>query len=226
MAMTGKANAGDLRLLIVESDPALRGILTSLLGRTSGLEVVGALGHPTEALEFDVTAVDVALLDCRPSASSPSSTQLAIELKLRRPQLGAVVLVEETFTDPVVEVPPNARRGWAFLEKGDDFDVVRLSRAILAASWGLNVYDPGIARGMSERIGTPLDELTERQRQIIRLAASGMDAAAIAEALDLRQVAVRQELSRIYAVLVPDPKPGTDLRTLAVIRYLRYAQGG
>jgi hypothetical protein len=32
---------------------------------------------------------------------------------------------------------------------------------------------------------------------------------------------VRQELSKAYAVLVPEPTPGTDLRTSAVLAYLR-----
>ena len=53
------------------------------------------------------------------------------------------------------------------------------------------------------------------------VAATGVDASEIAAQLGYAAVTVRQELSRIYKILVPDPKPGTDLRTTAVLNYLR-----
>ena len=53
------------------------------------------------------------------------------------------------------------------------------------------------------------------------LATTGVDATVIAGELELAPVTVRKELSKIYQILVPDPKPGTDLRTSAVLRYLR-----
>jgi hypothetical protein len=53
------------------------------------------------------------------------------------------------------------------------------------------------------------------------LAASGYDAVGIAERLHLAHVSVRRELSLAYRVLVPEPQPGTDLRTGAVLEYLR-----
>ena len=58
-----------------------------------------------------------------------------------------------------------------------------------------------------------LAQLTPRQREVIALAASGYDAVGIAERLHLAHVSVRRELSLAYRVLVPEPKPGTDLRT-------------
>jgi len=64
-------------------------------------------------------------------------------------------------------------------------------------------------------------KLSMRQRNIMYLAATGVDATVIAEDLNLAPVTVRKELSKIYQILVPDPKPGTDLRTTAVLRYLR-----
>ena len=47
------------------------------------------------------------------------------------------------------------------------------------------------------------------------------DANAIAERMRITPSAARQDLSRSYAILVPDPPAGADLRTLAVLRYLR-----
>jgi hypothetical protein len=53
------------------------------------------------------------------------------------------------------------------------------------------------------------------------LASAGYDARAIAERLHLAHVSVRRELSRAYKVLVPDAEPGMDLRTGAVLEYMR-----
>jgi DNA-binding NarL/FixJ family response regulator len=66
-----------------------------------------------------------------------------------------------------------------------------------------------------------LAQLTPRQREVMALAASGYDAVGIAERLHLAHVSVRRELSLAYRVLVPEPQPGTDLRTGAVLEYLR-----
>ena len=66
-----------------------------------------------------------------------------------------------------------------------------------------------------------LAKLSPRQREVIALAAAGYDAVGIADRLHLAHVSVRRELSMAYRVLVPDPQPGTDLRTAAVLEYLR-----
>lgn len=221
MAISRDEVTGDVRLFIAESDPALRGILKSALTGMSGIRVVGESSEAPAVLEFEPNAVDVVLVDLDAASAGLSSSDLAIELKRRRPELGIVMLVEHEFSDPLPLVSHEARLGWAFLAKAGDFDVERLGRAIIACSWGLNIHDPGLAQVAGSDIESALDVLTERQLQIIDLAATGLDAGSIAEQLDLRPVAVRQELSRVYAILVPDPKPGTDLRTLAVLRYLR-----
>ena len=57
------------------------------------------------------------------------------------------------------------------------------------------------------------------------LAATGLDARAIADQVHLTHVSVRRELSRAYKILVPTAGAGTDLRTAAVLEYLR-ASGG
>jgi DNA-binding NarL/FixJ family response regulator len=61
---------------------------------------------------------------------------------------------------------------------------------------------------------------------VIALAATGLDATEIAKHLNLAAVSVRQELSKCYKVLIPNPKPGTDLRTAAVLKYLRDTRTG
>ena len=52
------------RVIYVENDPALRGIMTSMLNSASELDVVMSTGSPNEALTYVPAApADVALLD-------------------------------------------------------------------------------------------------------------------------------------------------------------------
>ena len=63
-------------------------------------------------------------------------------------------------------------------------------------------------------------QLTPRQRSIMSLSAQGKSAQDIAVQLDLSYSYVRKELSRSYAVLLPDSAPSDDLKTAAVLRYM------
>jgi DNA-binding NarL/FixJ family response regulator len=65
-----------------------------------------------------------------------------------------------------------------------------------------------------------MGRLSTRQRQIMSLAATGIDANLIAERIGLAAVTVRKELSECYKILVPDASPGTDLRTAAVVAWI------
>ena len=94
-------------------------------------------------------------------------------------------------------------------------------RIVNISSAGSRIVDPEILAARQQTSGDPVEALSARQREIMSLAAAGRDANAIAAELHLAPGSVRQELSKAYAVLVPEPTPGTDLRTSAVLAYLR-----
>ena len=79
--------------------------------------------------------------------------------------------------------------------------------------------------GEASAAASVLQRFSPRQREIMALAATGLDARAIADQVHLTHVSVRRELSRAYKILVPAAGAGTDLRTAAVLEYLR-ASGG
>ena len=64
-------------------------------------------------------------------------------------------------------------------------------------------------------------ELTSRQRSIISLLAQGISVQEIGSRLDLTYSYVRKELSRAYAVLLPDATENDDLKTRAILKYLQ-----
>ena len=82
-----------LRVLYVEDDPALRGILSAILTSRKDLEVVATAASPTEALaEAERVEFDVALLDLALGDDDMSGIELGMALRERRPEIGVVIL--------------------------------------------------------------------------------------------------------------------------------------
>lgn len=212
------------RVLLVASDPALRGGLRQHLDAQADLMVVTAVATQDEALEQDAAGFDSALIDLDSAGPRSSAMRLGLELKARCATLGIVILTDQPVGDPFPLLPEPARMGWSYLDKAQDFDEHHLAQAIVATSWGLNVRDAGIQERRPDDGAPNLTDLTDRQREVIALASRGLDVASIGARLGMTAATTRQELSRVYAVLVPDPDDGTDLRTLAVLRYLRITE--
>jgi DNA-binding NarL/FixJ family response regulator len=154
--------------------------------------------------------------------------ELGIALRSVIGDVGIVIYSQHAMSDFADSLPEQMRWGWSVLQKRSDIDLDALVRLLRSTALGHSTVDDSIlvARGASEH--SPIELLSARQREIMAIAATGVDATAIADELGLAPITVREHLSRAYQVLVPDPKPGTDLRTTAVLRYLRetrlYAQ--
>jgi len=211
-----------LRVLYVEDDPALRGILTAILGSRRDLEIVVTAGSPAEALvSAESTDFDVALLDLSLGEDNLSGIELGIALREQRPGIGVVILSQYQVPTFLTRFAEDQRHGWSYILKRADLHPNYLSDVLHSTARGLNVVDPLMVKGQVSDQQPAVSQLTARQRDIMALAAEGLDAPTIAKRLDLTHGVVRQELSRAYLVLVPDPPEGADLRTLAVLRYVR-----
>ena len=210
------------RVLYVENDPALRGLVSRMLESSPEIELVGSFPSAETALEVEnIARVDVALLDLALGADSINGIELGISLRQRNSNMGVVILSQHVVPDFVSSLPESQRWGWSFIEKRGDLETDWLIDVLRSTARGLNIVDPSVQRARELATDNVIDQLTARQREILALAATGLDATAIANTLGLAPISVRQELSKAYGVLVPDPKPGTDLRTSAVLRYLR-----
>ena len=218
-------SANVLDVLYVEDDPALRGILRAILEMSPQLRVAAAVGSSVEALAWAAdNVVDVALLDLALGADDVTGVELGHRLREMQPRAGIVILSQHTVPDFVSRLPRDQQRGWSFIEKRADLRAIYLVDVLLATARGLNVIEPGAVEARTDAEVSVIERLTNRQRQVMARAATGVDGPAIAARLDLAAGTVRQELSKAYQVLVPDPEPGTHLRTSAVLVYLREAR--
>ena len=208
----------DTRLLYVENDPVLRSMMTVLLAGLDGIEVVASVSDSTEALASE-ERFDVALLDWALGPNSLNGVQLGHALRERDDNVGIVILSHHYAWD-FHGASGRVSMGWSYVEKRADIDTVYLTKVLKATASGLSVVEPAMDQEQAPASVERLGLLSVRQRQIMSLAATGIDANVIAERIGLAAVTVRKELSECYRILVPDPAPGTDLRTAAVVAWI------
>lgn len=210
----------DTRVIYVENDPALRGIFTRSLRSAEGIELLLESGSSRDALAApEVVQADVALLDLALGADELNGIDLGLGMRQRNSNIGIVVYSQFSMRNLARRVPESQRMGWSFIPKSGDMRIEDMVSILRATAQGMSHDHAGSA---AEDAGDEslLEQLTDRQRAIMALAATGLSAPEIALRLGTSQDAVRKELSRSYRLLVPDASGG-DLRTVAVLAYLQ-----
>jgi len=206
------------RLLYVENDPVLRSMLQQVLSQIPDFTIVGCVGSSQEALEI-AGPIDVALLDWALGSDSLNGVELGRALRERDENVGIVIFSQHYAWDFHGEIE-SAEMGWSYVKKRINLDTAYLAKVLKATAAGLSVVEPTLDRDRAPASVERLGKLSPRQRQIMSIAATGVDANVIAERLGLRPDSVRKVLSESYRILVPDAEPGTDLRTAAVITWI------
>jgi len=212
-----------IRVLYVENDPALRSLLGSMMNSSPSLEVVGEFGLAGEAIknQQDLKA-DVALIDFSLEQNGLNGIELGIALRATNENLGIVIYSQFSVGSMVKRVPEKMRHGWSFFDKSaamkiEDYEQVLTSTAEGRGNW-LQILE---AATVSDRKASSLFlSLSPRQRMIMSLKARGLNAKEISNELGISYTYVRQEISRAYTVLVPNPAQTSDIKALALMKYL------
>ena len=102
-------------------------------------------------------------------------------------------------------------------------DIAVLADAIRRITEGESVLDPTIVARLINRPRhtSPLDELTEREREVLGLIAEGRSNSGIAQFLVLSPKTVEAHVGRIFSKLGLDEAPDRHRRVLAVLAFLR-----
>tara|TARA_R110002051_G_scaffold238466_1_gene299242 strand:+ start:265 stop:867 length:603 start_codon:yes stop_codon:yes gene_type:complete len=181
-----------IRLVLAEDQGMVRGALAALLGLEPDLQVVAEAGDgdaawkAVQAHQPDLLVTDIEM---------PGLTGLDLALKLQAAQLPTRVVILTTF----------ARAGYLrrALEAGvrgyllKDAPSAQLARALREVHAGGRAIDPQLAVAAWGED----DPLTERERQVLRLAGEGVKTADIADRLHLSQGTVRNYLSEAIGKL-------------------------
>jgi DNA-binding NarL/FixJ family response regulator len=186
--------------MIVDDQMLVREGLASLLSLTPDLEVVGKAGDGAEALALvDRCRPDVVLMDVR----MPGMNGVAVLHYLRVSHPSLRVLMLTTFDDDDYLFASLEAGAAGYLLKSTNPD--HLAETIRAIFRGESALDSGVTRRVVEaalRGGAgstaPLERLTARELEVLRLAAQGAANDEIAETLCLTPGTVKNHLSHIF----------------------------
>ncbi|WP_371131222.1 response regulator [Microbacterium sp.] len=176
-----------IRLVIVDDQAMVRGALTALLELEEDLTVVGVAGDGEEAVRVVAeTAPDVCLMDIQ----MPGMDGIAATRAVRSANAGTRVLIVTTFARPGYLRAALDAGASGFVVK--DAPAEQLADAVRRVHSGLRVVDSALAEASVFEGANPL---SEREQQVLRLAADGRSAAAIAAEVFLSAGTVRNNLS-------------------------------
>src|SRR3712207_6307982 len=162
-----------LRVILVEDENLFRDLLRAALSQHARLEVVGAFPDGPSAVEAAARLKpDVALLDIE-LGSDINGIQVGMLLRRQMPNIGIVLLSNQSSPRVLASFPAESVSGWSYLLKGSVRDVTSLERAIEGAAAGFMVLDPPLVNARRARSGGAIDRLTPRQREILSLVAQG-----------------------------------------------------
>ncbi len=218
-----KSDMRPTRLLYVENDSALRRILGEMLSKSKDLELIGSFSNSDEVLNRTlVRKADVALIDFALDQNGLNGIELGIALRNINEYIGIVIYSQYSVSQMVSRVPKDMRSGWSFFDKSADMDLLDYVKIIKMTSSGKGNWEEFTTSEVAsnEVKSSIYFQLSPRQRSIMSLSSQGKSAQDIAMQLDLSYSYVRKELSRSYAVLLPDSTPSDDLKTAAVLKFM------
>jgi DNA-binding NarL/FixJ family response regulator len=192
-----------LTILIADDHPVFRKGLRALLASMPTTELVGEATTGEEAIHLaEKLQPDVILMDLQmPGGGGLPAIRQIVQTS---PHIRILVVTMFEDDDSVFAAMRAGARGYVLKDMNDE-DIMR---AILAVGHGEAIFSPAIAQRMmsffSTRPALPPDifpELTESERNVLRLMAQGANNDAIAQQLSLSAKTVRNYVSNIFSKL-------------------------
>lgn len=211
-----------MKLVIVDDDPIVRESLGIILDAQADIEVVAFGSDGDDAVRlFEEHTPDVLLSDIRMSGRDGLSA--AEELLRRDPEARVVFLTTFSDDEYIVRALKMGARGYLIKQ-----DVASIAPALRAVMAGQNVLEGEVLEraafmagcvGGSRADESALASLTEREREVVRAIAEGLDNAEAADALCMSEGTLRNHISSVLAKL------GLRNRTQIAVFYYRRCAG-
>jgi DNA-binding NarL/FixJ family response regulator len=214
-----------LRLVLADDSLLLREGIARLLVE-AGFEVVGQAGGPEELLaSVREQRPDVAIVDIRmPPTHTDEGLRAAEAIRAEHgTAVGILVLSQYVETTFALRLVADGSGGVGYLLKDRVEDLDDFADAIRRIARGGSVIDPEVVAQLVGRRRTrlPVDDLTEREREVLALMAEGRSNQAICDRLFLAPKTIEAHIANIFSKLELLPAPDDHRRVLAVLAYLR-----
>jgi DNA-binding NarL/FixJ family response regulator len=195
-----------LRVVIADDQPLMRAGFRAVLEATGSIEVVAEAGDGEAAIRAaEAHRPDVVLMDIRMPGTD------GIEATRRLPRDRVLILTTFGLDDYIVDALRAGASG--FLTK--DAPAADLVAAVRAIAAGDAVLSPAVTGRLLDRVGARLPatarggrdaadglaELTDREREVLHLIASGLSNGEIAAALVVAEPTVKTHVSNVLGKL-------------------------
>jgi DNA-binding NarL/FixJ family response regulator len=192
-----------LRVVIADDQPMMRAGFKAVLEATGDIEVVGEAGNGEEAVRVATEhAPDVVLMDIRMPGMD------GIEATRRLPRQKVLILTTFGVDDYIIAALRAGASG--FLLK--DAPTAKVVEAVRAVAAGDAVLSPTVTRQLLDQVGRRLPaavsqepeglaQLTDREREVLRMLAAGLTNAEIAGVLVVSETTVKSHVSNLLGKL-------------------------
>ncbi len=212
-----------MRVVVAEDSLLTREGIVQVLER-AGTEVVGQVGDADGVLAAVATErPDLAVVDVRmPPTYTTEGIRAARQILAGHP--GTAVLVLSQYIEPgyALDLLEQRPDGVGYLLKERISDAALLVDAVRRLADGESVLDPTIVRVLMDRRRRPrpLEDLSERELEVLALVAEGLSNRAIGQRLSIAERTVETHIARILPKLHVAEGPGVHRRVLAALAYV------
>jgi DNA-binding NarL/FixJ family response regulator len=213
-----------VRVVVADDAVILREGLARLL-QEAGFDVVGLAADADELCALvERLEPDVAIIDIRmPPTHTDEGLRAAKLIRLRWPLMGILVLSQHVQPRYAVELLAGGTERVGYLLKDRVSDLGELSESVRRIGEGGSVLDPTVVAqlvGQRRKGDTPLENLTERELDVLALMAEGRSNKAIGDRLFITEHTVEKHVKNIFGTLRLPPSPDDHRRVLAVVTFL------
>lgn len=186
-----------IRLLIADDHPVVRAGLSGMLSDEPGFEVVAEASDGAEAVRLAAaTRPDVVLMDLRmPHVDGVAATARILAEVDPAPRV--LILTTYESDDQILAAIEAGASGY-LLKAAPQDEIVAGIRSVAA---GQSALSPRIAVRLVERMRRPDPVLTHRERDVLRLVATGHSNKQVAVALGIGESTVKTHLLKVFEKL-------------------------
>jgi two-component system response regulator NreC len=201
------------KIVIAEDHTILRAGLRALLSGQNGLEVIGEAGDGREAVrKIDTLQPDLLLIDL--SMPKLNGIDAIREIKSRHPEIKIIVLTVHKSDEYIIAALKAGANGYMLKDASQNelllaIDYVINGKTFLSPSISDKVVDAFLNTDKKDKPAAVLDNLTAREREILKLVAEGNTNKKIAEHLCISLKTVEKHRSNLMQKL--------DLRNTAAL---------
>ncbi len=194
-----------IRVAVVDDQELFRRGLTMLLGVEEDIEVVGEAGDGVAATELAATAVpDVVLMDVR--MPKRSGIEACASIKDVAPSAKIIMLTVSDEEADLYDAVKNGASGYLLKDSSIDevaqaIRVVADGQSLISPSMAVKLLDEFKQMTRSDRQQVPTPRLTDRELEVLKLVAQGLNNREIAKRLFISENTVKNHVRNILEKL-------------------------